>query len=162
VTVHDDGGTADGGVDTTMATFTVTVKPTADTPLVAGATTPEDTQTAAGIVITRNAADGAEVPYVKITGITNGALYLNDGATEIHNGDFIAFVQGGAGLKFTPAADFFGTASFNVQASTTTDDSGLGGVAVAATITVTPVADAPDGTGAVTLAERQTTSGLVI
>ena len=70
------------------------------------ATTNEDTQTTSGLVISRNAADGAEVTHFKITSITNGTLFQNDGTTPINNGDFITFAQGNAGLKFTPAADF--------------------------------------------------------
>ena len=48
-------------------------------------------------MITRNAADGAEVTHFKITGITNGTLFLNDGTTPIANGSFITFAQGNAG-----------------------------------------------------------------
>ena len=75
----------------------------ADTPSVTNATTNEDTQTTSGLVISRNAADGAEVTHFKITDITNGTLFQNDGTTPITNGDFITFAQGNAGLKFTPA-----------------------------------------------------------
>ena len=70
---------------------------------VTGATINQNTQTTSGLVICRNAADGAEVTHFKITGISNGTLYQNDGATPITNGSFITFAQGNAGLKFTPA-----------------------------------------------------------
>ncbi len=117
----------------------------ADTPSVTNASTNEDTQSTSGLVITRNAADGAEVGWFKITGITNGTLYQNDGVTAIGNGSFITVAQGNAGLKFTPTANFNGSGSFTVQASTSNVDAGLGGSTVNATITVTAVNDAPAG-----------------
>ena len=133
-------------------TVAITVTPVADTPAVTPATTNEDTQSTSGLVITRNAADGAEVTYFKITGITNGSLFMNDGTTAIVNGAFITFAQGNAGLKFTPTADFNGSASFTVQASTSNVDAGLGGSTVNAAITVTAVNDAPVASGSATLA----------
>ena len=107
------------------------------------ATTNEDTQSASGLVVTHNAVDGAEVGFVKITGITNGTLFQNDGTTAINNGDFITYAQANAGLKFTPAANFNGNGSFDVQASTTNSNAGLGGSVQTATITVAPVNDGP-------------------
>ena len=108
-----------------------------------GATTNEDTQSTSGLVISRNVVDGAEVTHYKITGITDGTLYKNDGVTQITNGSFITFAEGNAGLKFTPDADFNGTGNFTVQASTSNNDSGLGGSTAVASITVNPVNDAP-------------------
>ena len=46
-------------------------------------------QTTSGLVIRRNAVDGTEVTHFKITNITNGTLFLNDGTTQIANGSFI-------------------------------------------------------------------------
>ncbi|HKQ99532.1 MAG TPA: Calx-beta domain-containing protein [Pyrinomonadaceae bacterium] len=151
-----------GGGLSTAATATITVNAIADTPSVTNATTNEDTQTTSGLVISRNAADGAEVTHFKITGITNGTLFQNNGTTQINNGDFITFAQGNAGLKFTPTANFSGNGQFTIQASTTGADSGLGGSTVNATITVNPVADTPSVTNATTTEDTQTTSGLVI
>jgi len=48
------------------------------------------------------------VTHFKITGISNGTLYKNDGTTAITNGTFITFAEGSAGLKFTPTANFSG------------------------------------------------------
>ena len=81
--------------------------------------------------------------HFKITGISNGTLYKNDGTTQISNGTFITFAEGNAGLKFTPTANFNGSGSFTVQASTANGDAGLGGSTVVATITVNAVNDAP-------------------
>jgi VCBS repeat-containing protein len=144
VFVSDSGGTVNGGVDTTgPRTFTIDVTPVADTPSVTGAATLEDTQTTSGLVITRNAADGAEVTHFKITGIVGGTLFLNDGVTTIANGTFITAAQGAAGLKFTPSANSVANGAFDVQASTAANDTGLGGSVVTATIAVTAVNDAP-------------------
>ncbi|HYE35347.1 Ig-like domain-containing protein, partial [Methylocaldum sp.] len=140
----------------------VTVNPVADTPAISDASTNEDVQTSSGLVITRNAADGNEVTYFKITGITNGRLYKNDGATEITNGTFITFAEGNAGLKFTPAANYSGSANVTIQASTSNSDAGLGGSTVNAAVTINTVADAPGVTAAVTNEDVQSSSGLVI
>ena len=150
--VQDDGGTDASGVDLDQSanTFTITVTAVADTPSVTDATTNEDEQTTSGLVVTPNAADGTEVTHFQITSIQNGALFLSDGVTPIADGDFITVAQGGAGLKFTPAADFNGTGSFGVQASTGGTAAGLGGNTATATITVTAINDAPTfdlGTG---------------
>ena len=163
VTVQDAGGTANGGVDTTVRTFTVAVTAVADTPGVTGATTAEDTQTPNGsLVISRSAVDGVEVTHVKITNIQHGTLYLHDGVTAIPANSFITVAQAGAGLKFTPAANYFGLAGFDVQASVSNVNAGLGGSVVTAPITVTAVADPPQVTSASTLAQVQTTSGLIV
>jgi hypothetical protein len=146
-------------------TFVLTVAPVADTPSVSTATTNEDTQNTTGLVISRNAVDSTEVTHFKISGITNGALFKNDGATPINNGDFITFTEGNAGLKFTPAANLFSpssTFSFQVQGATSNDGSGLSSGFATATITVNPVADTPSVTNASTTVNTQTTSGLVI
>ncbi|WP_052130209.1 S-layer homology domain-containing protein [Ureibacillus sinduriensis] len=136
-----------GNPDPKMATGTVsfTVNPKIDIPTVTNAETAEDTQSTDGLVITRNAVDGAEVTHFKITGITGGMLYQNDGATEIKNGDFITASEGGSGLKFTPAANAYGDAGFgfNVQAANgSSNNSELSEVAEAI-IKVTEVNDSP-------------------
>jgi hypothetical protein len=131
------GGAADPQTDTGSVSFNIT--PVADTPAVTNASTSVNTQSTSGLVLTRHAADGAEVTHFKITGITNGTLFQNDGTTAITNGSFITVAQGNAGLKFTPATDKANpttTFSFDVQASISSADAGLGGGIVTATITV--------------------------
>lgn len=152
----------DGFADSNIATVTVIVNPIADTPAVTDATTPEDTQTTSGLVISRNAVDGAEVTHFKITNITNGTLFQNNGTTPINNGDFITFAQGNAGLRFTPTTNFVGTGSFDVQASLNATNAGIGGGTATGRIFVTPTADTPNVTNATTFEDTQTTSGLVI
>jgi WD40 repeat protein len=142
VKVQDNGGTANGGIDTSDAqTFTITINTMADVPNVTNATTNEDTQTKSGLVITDNG--DTEVSHFKITNIMGGTLYKNDGSTAINNADFITEASGNAGLKFTPATDANIGGSFGIQASVTNDNSGLGGNVVTAMISVNPVNDIP-------------------
>ncbi|HBB94287.1 MAG TPA: hypothetical protein DC054_02755 [Blastocatellia bacterium] len=146
-------------------TFVLTVAPVADTPSVTNATANEDTQNTTGLVVSRNAVDSTEVTHFKISGITNGTLFKNDGLSQINNGDFITFAEGNAGLKFLPAANLFSpgtTFSFQVQAATSNDGSGVSSGFATATITVNPVADTPSVTNASTTVNTQTTNGLVI
>jgi CSLREA domain-containing protein len=137
-----DNGTTNGAPDpkdsVLAATVTFTIDPVADTPSVTSATTSVNIQTTSGLVISRNAVDSTEVTHFKITGITNGTLYQNNGTTTIGNGDFITFAEGNAGLKFTPANNLASPAttfSFDVQGATSAVGDGLSSAATA-TITV--------------------------
>ncbi len=136
----DSDGTLYG--DTVTATITVTE--IADTPSITDTTTEIGTQTTDGLVITRNPADSDLVTHFKITNITGGNLFHNDGVTGIVDGAFITIAEGAAGLRFTPTDT---TAGFDVQASTGTADAGLGGTIVPAGISVlsTPVTPPPSG-----------------
>ncbi len=152
----------DGLADSGASTVTINVAPIADTPSVTNSATQEDVQTTTGLVISRNPADGAEVTHFKITTITNGTLFQNNGTTPIVNGDFITFAQAALGLRFTPAANFVGNGSFDVQASLSNTNAGIGGGTVTAIITISPVADTPSVTGTTTLEDTQSSTGLVI
>jgi len=129
---------ADDGQGFTTKTFSIAITPVAMTPSVIDSATNEDAQSSSGLVISRNSEDGPEVKNFKITAISGGALYLNDGITLVHDGEFITAEAGAAGLKFTPSAGSVSSGHFTVQASTTADDKGLGGEPVVATITVSP------------------------
>ena len=128
-------------------------------PSVTNATTTENKQTAAGLVITRGAGDSTAA-YFEITDITGGTLYQNNGTTPITAGSFITLAQGGAGLKFTPNAGSLAAGGFTVQESTTADVTGLSGPTARAAITVTLTG--PKATGTTTTENTQSTSGLVI
>jgi hypothetical protein len=120
---------------------------------------PEDIQTTSGLVITRNVSDSAEVTHFKITNITNGTLFKNDGTTPIANNSFITFAEGNAGLKFTPGPNLFSPSSsfsFRVQSSLSNSDAGLGGGFAFGIIGVGPVADTPSVTDASTTVNTQT------
>ncbi|HEX8492185.1 MAG TPA: Calx-beta domain-containing protein [Pyrinomonadaceae bacterium] len=129
----------DGRIDSATVTVSITVSAVADTPSVTNAATSENTQTTSGLVISRNASDGAEVTHFKITSITNGTLFQNNGTTQINNNQFITFAQGNAGLRFTPLAGLSSplkSFSFNVQSATGATDAGLGGASIIAPVTV--------------------------
>jgi hypothetical protein len=145
--VRDDGGTANGGDDLadTANTLTFDVATVADTPTITSTLTQNGQQSTDGLVVSRSTADGAEVTHFKITNITNGTLYQNDGTTPIINGDFITFAQANAGLKFTPSSYLNG--SFDIQGSTTNNDSGLGEAPTTATIIVNRPPELTSGNG---------------
>lgn len=118
--------------DFTETTFTLTIDPVADDPSVTNANTTYKTLNTSGLVVSKNAVDGVEVSHFKVTNISDGTLFLNDGTSQVNDGEFVAFNQGMLGLKFLPA--IAGTPTFDIQASTSADDSGLGGSVVTATI----------------------------
>jgi len=62
--------------------------PTALAPIIHPVTTMEDVQSSP-FMITKNPDDPQNVFYIKISEITGGHLYLNDGVTPIVNGQFI-------------------------------------------------------------------------
>lgn len=130
------------GGQTMSDDFVLTVNPVPDQPSVTGGSTAEDTMTPPGqLVISRNAADGAEVSHFQITGITGGTLYQADGTTPITNGQFITFAQGNAGLRFLPAPNSVANGSFTVQGSI--GNVIASGPTATATITVSSVNDQP-------------------
>jgi CSLREA domain-containing protein len=153
--VYSSTSNSDAGVGGIFARPSITVQPLGDTASVTNATTNRNTQSSFGLVVKRNPVDGLEINFVKITNIQNGTLFKHDGKTLINNGDFITFDEAGAGLKFTPGNNLLSPAttfSFDVQASATTSDAGIGGSAVTASIgvfdpiflTVTTLGDVAD------------------
>jgi hypothetical protein len=79
--------------------------------------TDEDTKSSSDLVISRNASDSTEVTNFKITNISGGSLFKNDGSSPIVDNDFITFTEGNAGLKFMPPTDSTSNETFNIQAS---------------------------------------------
>jgi len=127
------------------ATATVTITPVGDPPTVTPATMAEDPgspQTGGGLVISRNPLDGAEVQFFRISNVTNGTVYLADGVTIVTDPSIITFADATAGLRFLPAPNFNGTATFSVQAATSAGGGGLSSPTVVS-ITVTAVNDDP-------------------
>ncbi|MBI5774404.1 MAG: VCBS repeat-containing protein, partial [Verrucomicrobia bacterium] len=122
--------------------FTITViDDLTELPTITAASTDEDVQTTSGLVITANSSAAT---HYKVTAISGGTLYQNDGTTAIANNDFITVGQGTAGLKFTPSTNSTSNGSFTVQSSTAANDGGLGASApVFTTITVNSVNDVP-------------------
>ncbi len=59
--------------------------------------------TPTSFVIDPNPINGPEITYFQITAINGISLFLSDGVTPVHAGDFITVAQGAAGLVFTGA-----------------------------------------------------------
>lgn len=105
------------------------------TPSGTGAATTSPAQTTSGLVLSINGSDDTRiVNYFKITGISGGTLYQNDGVTPIALNAFITYAQGHAGLKFTPMG---GNGSVSFKASVDSDGSALSASAATAVVTVT-------------------------
>ena len=135
------GGEMDTSDDS--ASDPTTIVGVAQMPTVSDTATLEDTMTSSGLVISPNATDGAEVTHYRISSITNGTLYKNDGTTVITNGTFITAAEGAAGLKFLPSLNSTANGSFTVEASVGNTAGGITAGPATATITVTPVDDLP-------------------
>jgi gliding motility-associated-like protein len=105
-----------------------------------------------GLVLSRNAVDGAEVNYFRITNIKNGTLYKSNGTTAIGAGDFITYAEGQSGLRFLPNASVTTSGSFDVEASVGNNVAGVSAGKATATITINAT---PTSTGIanVTVAE---------
>jgi hypothetical protein len=128
--LRDDGGTANGGVDTSATqSFTITVTPVNDNPTAVDdtLTVAEDSGTTSNIDVLGNdsgAPDGVETLVVTAVGTAA------HGATALHP------VQG---VRYTPATNYNGPDSF-----TYTISDGNGGTdAATVNVTVTPVNDNP-------------------
>ena len=163
VTVQDDGGTANGGVDTSAPqTFTITVTSGNNPPIntVPGVQTVNEDATLVLSVANGNAfstsdadAGGATVQFM--LSVTNGTLTLSSlvGLSGTGNGTASLTYQGtitaintalGSGVTYAPTADFAGddTLTFTVN-----DLGNTGGPPQSdtdtVTVTVAPVNDAP-------------------
>jgi bacillopeptidase F len=124
VRIRDNGGTANGGVNTSAAqTRTITINAGTNTPPVANpgsATTNEDV--AVAIILTASDANGNPLTYAVVTPPANGTLTGTPPS-----------------LTFTPAANFNGATSFTFRANDGQADSNVATVS----ITVNPVNDVP-------------------
>src|SRR5204863_389497 len=120
---------SDGQAQSGVATVTITVTPVNDAPVAANEdsyTTPEDTQltvSAPGVLANDSDVDGDALSAVLMSGPSHGTLTLN----------------GDGSLVYIPALNYNGIDTFTYKAS---DGQAQSGVATA-TITVTPVNDAP-------------------
>ena len=146
VVLHDDGGTANGGVDAAAPqTFTLMITPVNDMPsFTKGADQavledcgPQAIPAWATAITPGPANEAAQALTFTVTGNTNPALFATQPA-----------VSSTGALTYTPAPDANGTAVITL---TLTDDATAGGPALTTapqtfTITVTPVNDAPSFT----------------
>ncbi len=144
--ITDNGNSGAGGGGTiSLGSINVDIAPGSDPPQATHISTVEDTQSGP-IGLDRNANDGAEVTHFRISNIVGGTLYHHDGVTVINDGAFITVAQGNAGLRFTPIPNSTDPGSFDMQASLSSDNSGLGDGMTTAMVTVHPVNDAPNAT----------------
>ena len=139
VKIHDDAGTANGGVDTSAAqTFAIAVTPVNDNPIANAdsATVAEDSGTTAINVLANDTMGPDTNETLTISAVTQGAHGT------------VAFTA--TGLTYTPPANYNGADTF-----TYTISDGHGGSATAlVSVTVTPVNDNPVANGdSVTVAE---------
>ena len=88
-TVQESTSATAAGLSGPTATATILVGLALNQPSVTNATTDENTQTTSGLVITPNPLDTSLVNDFQITNITGGTLYLNDGVTQVTDGEFI-------------------------------------------------------------------------
>ena len=112
----------DGGVDSNIATITITVTPVQDAPTAnnQAVTTQEDQSKA--IVLTGNDVDGDVVTFIIVANPTHGTLSGS-----------------GANRTYTPAANYNGSDSFTFKTNDGTSDSNIATIS----ITIDPVNDAP-------------------
>ncbi len=143
-----DNGTTNGvpSPQTSEGSVSFMIEARANQPTVTNAVTNEDEKNSEGLVIAPTIG-GATTTHYKITGITGGTLYKNDGVTHIFNGDFITVSEGQAGLKFHPSENLYGTTGFGflIQAAPSTNGTRLSDP-IQASITVKEVNDAPIAT----------------
>lgn len=140
---NDNFGSSDITVEITdsdnhtiTANFTVNVAPVADgfgiTNFNQSITYPaiSDPITITGLAVDEDDLGASSVTHFRITEITGGQVFLNDGTTEIVNGIMVPLDLGI--LKFKPSGA--GSGSFKVQASVSPDVAGLGGFIVTVNI----------------------------
>jgi ELWxxDGT repeat protein len=154
-----DGAAYFPGTDGAFGLEPRKVEVSASTPSISGSTTRAGIPTTSGLVVSRNAADGSEVSYVKVTDIVGGNLYFDDGLTEVRIGQFVPFETAARGFMFLPDLGFSGTGTVQIQASTSPTDAGLGGQVVTAKVTVLPGLGTP---GDDNLAIRSNSDGTML
>lgn len=128
VTAMDDGGTANGGSDTSAAqSFSITVaQGSSNSAPVAADVSGSSLEDASGsVTLSATDSDNDALTYSIASQPSNGTVS-----------------QSGATITYTPAADFFGTDTFTYVANDGTVDS----APATATITVTGINDAPSFT----------------
>ncbi|HYG39974.1 MAG TPA: fibronectin type III domain-containing protein, partial [Cytophagales bacterium] len=132
------------GISGNSNTMNVTTLPNVfGSPLVTNTETLEDTQSPPDLTVQRSLPEDPDITYFKVSNIIGGTLYKNDGITQIQEGAFITVEDGKQGLRFTPGLNSIENGSFDVQASSNNNNSGLSGEIATATITVLPVNDPP-------------------
>ena len=146
--LHDDGGTSNGGVDTSSEqTFTITVNAVADVPVVtdsAKSVLEDAALTFASADFTSYFSDadaGDSLQTAKITALPSGGTLKLSGVAVIEDQE-IALANLG-NLSYEPPANYNGSDSFQWKG---TDGTAYSALAATVSITVTAVNDAPSFT----------------
>ncbi len=144
--VRDNGGTANGGIDTdpTANTLTFNVATVNDPPVAIPVSRSGNEDTPIPVSLIGTDVDGtiANVSITTLPNTSQGILYLPDGITPVTAGKALTPAEA-AGLIFKPAPDFNGSV---VIPFTVTDNNGAISVPANATLTVTPSNDPPIAT----------------
>ncbi len=127
VKVDDDGGVANGGVDSAVTSFAVTVNAVSDTPAARddSITTPEDTAVTVFVLVNDSDEVGDALTVASVSQPAHGTAAIDAGDTT---------------LTYTPVANFWGADSLIYAVSD--GQSGLDTARVR--VTVTPVNDPPE------------------
>ncbi len=135
VRIHDDGGTANGGDDTSgVQTFTITVTPVPDTPVASPVTTSTSEDTATSIPLTGTDVDGSNTTFTVLSGPAHGSVSL--GARSCSG---VATRVCTRTATYAPASNYNGQDSFTYRVNDGTSNSS----AATVTIIVNAVNDGP-------------------
>ncbi|NOH01782.1 MAG: cadherin-like domain-containing protein [Chloroflexi bacterium] len=138
VYLMDDGGTANGGVDTSATQqFTITVTPPNAAPVASGQSVSTNEDTLKTITLSATDADGDTLTFSIVSGPSNGSLGSLGSVTCVGNPSTCT-----VDVDYTPAANFNGPDSFTFKANDGQADSNTATV----DITVDAVNDAPSFT----------------
>lgn len=118
-----------------IATLTSNLAP----PTGVSAATQEDTS----VVLPPVVRGDAETTHLQIFDIVGGRLFLAADGSEVTAGRMVSVAQMAAGLRFTPTANFNGTASFQARAAASDDPRSASGAAATSRIDVAAVSDLP-------------------
>jgi hypothetical protein len=123
VQLHDDGGTANGGSDTSLPFFfTINVMPVNDLPIADSQSVGTTEDTPISITLSGSDVEGSPLTYAIVAAPAHGVL-TGTGSTQ----------------TYSPATNFFGMDSFTFKVNDGMSDSQVAMVSV----TVSPVNDAP-------------------
>lgn len=152
VELSQDGNNVMSG--SSPAVCQISVIPVGDTPEVASVGTLANILSPP-IVVARHTADGPEVTHFRISGITGGTLFQNNGISAVVNGMFITLAEAEAGLRFLPSVNSIVAGRFDVDSSENGTTVALQSGKATSTITVTPYQLPSLTIGDVTVSESQ-------
>jgi hypothetical protein len=132
IVAQDDGGTANGGLDTSPPqTFTITVTPVNDAPTATNVAARTTMTTPLNAALAATDVDGDPLTYQIVTGPAHGTLSLN-----------------GTNATYTPETGFLGVDTFSYRVNDGTVDSNTATVTI--TVTLPPGGNIDDRVGSPT------------